>query len=199
MKWAFNQFHNKSKQSTGTDYYSSLFTSASGGNTQIVEESISPSISLAMNESLIKIPDDLEIKKAVFAIHGDKAPGPDGFSAKVFGTLWGGGEICSKIRDLFVSGQLQRHFNKTHVRLIPKIKSPKKVMDYRPIALCSTHYKIIAKILCQRLKPVLPTLVSPHQSAFVAGRSILDNVLITHEILHYLCTSSAKKHCSMAV
>ena len=72
-------------------------------------------------------------------------------------------------------------------------------MDYRPIALCSTHYKIIAKILCQRLKPVLPTLVSPHQSAFVAGRSISDNVLITHEILHYLRTSSTKKHCSMAV
>lgn len=102
-----------------------------------------------------------------------------------------------EIRDFFVSGQLQRRFNETHVRLIPKIKSPKTVMDYRPIALCSTHYKVIAKILCKRLKPVLPTLVSPHQSA--AGRSISDNVLITHEILHYLRTSSAKKHCSMTV
>lgn len=72
-------------------------------------------------------------------------------------------------------------------------------MDYRPIALCSTHYKIIAKILCKRMKPILSALVSPHQSAFIAGRSISDNVFITHEILHYLRTSSAKKHCSMAV
>lgn len=49
------------------------------------------------------------------------------------------------------------------------------------------------------MKPLLSEIISPHQSAFVAGRSISDNVLITHEILHYLRTSSAKKHCYMAV
>lgn len=156
---------------------------------------------MEMNETLIAILDDLEIKKVVFAIHGDKAPSPDDFSANFYQGFWEiiGGEVCHEIKEFFVSGKIQRRFNKTHVRLTPKIKSPKTVMDYRPIALCSTHYKIIAKILCKRLKPLLPTIVSPHQSAFVAGRSISDNVLITHEILHYLRTSSAKKHCSMDI
>lgn len=71
--------------------------------------------------------------------------------------------------------------------------------EYRPIVLCTTHYNIIATILSKRLKPFLPELISNSQSAFIAGRAIGDNVLITHEMLHYLRTSEAKKFCSMAV
>lgn len=89
--------------------------------------------------------------------------------------------------------------NETHVRRIPKMKSSKRVSDYRPITLCTTHYKIIAKLLTKRIQPLLHSLISPSQSAFVPGRAISDNILITHEILHYLRRSGAKKHVSMAV
>lgn len=156
------------------EYYDTLFTSASQGKSQIIEDAISPRISPEMNATLTSIPDDLEIKRAVFAIHRDKAPGPDGFSASFYQGFWDiiGEEVCREVRDFFISGQLHRRFNETHVRLIPKIKTPKTVTDYRPIALCSTHYKVIAKVMCRRLKPILPSLISPHQSAFVAGRSI---------------------------
>lgn len=99
----------------------------------------------------------------------------------------------------FETKSLHKRHNETHVRLIPKITVPKKVVDYRPIALCSTHYKIIAKIITKRLQPLLTELISPHQSAFVPQRSISDNVLITHEILHYFQTSKASKRCSMVV
>lgn len=71
--------------------------------------------------------------------------------------------------------------------------------DYRPIALCLVYYKIIAKLLAKRLQPVLHTCISANQSAFVPQRAISDNVLITHETLHYLKTSEAKKKCFMAV
>ena len=60
-------------------------------------------------------------------------------------------------------------------------------------------YKLISKILTLRLKPILHGIISETQSAFVPGRAISDNVLITHEILHYLKISNAKKKCSMAV
>lgn len=103
------------------------------------------------------------------------------------------------IQKFFESGTLDPRQNETHVRLIPKVSGPRKVADYRPIALCNTHYKIIAKLLTRRLQPLLPNLISDHQSAFVKGRSISDNVLITHEILHYLQHSGAKVRCSMAI
>ncbi|XP_056852981.1 uncharacterized protein LOC130502240 [Raphanus sativus] len=103
------------------------------------------------------------------------------------------------IRLFFTTGVLHRQQNETHVRLIPKVTAARRVAEYRPISLCNTHYKIIAKILTRRLKPLLPQLISRSQSAFVAGRAIGDNVLITHETLHFLRTSEVKKYCSMAV
>lgn len=89
--------------------------------------------------------------------------------------------------------------NKTHVRLIPKTQNAMKVSEYRSIALCNVYYKIISKILSLRLRPVLSHIISENQSAFLPGRAIADNVLITHEILHYLKGSEAEKHCYIAV
>lgn len=154
-----------------------------------------------MNQLLISIPDKAEVQAAVFSIHPDKAPGPDGFSAGFYQSFWDviGDDIYNDIRGFFETTYLHPRQNETHVRLIPKITGAKKVSDYRPIALCNTQYKVIAKILSRRLKPLLQELISPSQSSFVTGRSISDNVLITHEILHFLRQSGAKKYVSMAV
>ena len=97
------------------------------------------------------------------------------------------------------SGVLPNTINNTHIRHVPKISSPMKVSDYMPIALCNVYYKAISKLLSIRLKPVLQDLVSEYQSAFVPDRAISDNFLITHEVLHYLKSSEAEKHCSMTV
>lgn len=131
----------------------------------------------------------------------DKASGSDRFSASFFHTNWDivGSTITSKVQGFFVTSILPNNINHAHVRLIPKIQSPKKVADYRPIALCNVYYKIISKILTRRLQLILDDIISENESAFVPGRAITDNILITHEVLHFLKTSSAKKHCSMAV
>lgn len=71
--------------------------------------------------------------------------------------------------------------------------------DYRPIALCNVYYKVISKLLSIRLKPILQNIISENQPAFIPDRAISDNVLITHEVLHFLKILGATKHCTMAV
>lgn len=102
-------------------------------------------------------PSPEEIKHACFSIHADKAPGPDGFSASFFQSNWitVAPHVILEVQSFFSSGILPRNINNTHIRLIPKIPGPRKVADYRPIALCTVFYKIISKIITQRLQPVL--------------------------------------------
>ena len=182
-------------------YFQSIFTPSSSDSIETVHEALTPCISDEDNSHLTIIPDRVEVRRAVFAIHADKAPGPDGFSAGFYHSYWDiiGKDIYQDIREFFETGHFHRRQNETHIRLISKVSCPRKVSDFRHISLCNMHYKIIAKILTSRLQPLLLQIISPHQSAFVRKRAIGDNVLITHEILYYLRTSKAKVRCFMAV
>lgn len=70
--------------------------------------------------------------------------------------------------------------------------------DFGPISLCNFFYKIISKALANRLKPLLPQCISQEQSAFVEGRSILDNALSTSKIIHHMKCKTRRKHGEVA-
>ena len=89
--------------------------------------------------------------------------------------------------------------NNTFITLIPKINNPAKMTDFRPISLCSVIYKVISKVLSNRLKLVLPQIISENQSSFLSERLITDNVLIAFELMHYLDHKRDGKDCYMAI
>lgn len=95
-----------------------------------------------------------------------------------------GRSITEEIKRIFQAKEISLNLNQTHIALIPKIKGPETIGNFRPINLCNTVYKIITKIIVNRLRPHLDKLVSPLQSAFVLGRKGVDNAIIAQEIIH---------------
>uniref|UniRef100_A0A803NKB3 Reverse transcriptase domain-containing protein n=1 Tax=Cannabis sativa TaxID=3483 RepID=A0A803NKB3_CANSA len=137
-------------------------------------------------EALVCSPSSDEIKKTLFAMNSHKAPGPDGMSVLFYKHYWEsiGADFCDAIQDFFVSGRMHRWINATNIVLIPKVQNPKRTNHFRPISLCNVVYKVIAKIIANRLKPILPSIICPTQAAFVPGRNIHDNNVIIQEIIH---------------
>ena len=127
-----------------------------------------------------------EIEAAFFQMGPTKAPGPDGMNALFYQKFWHivSDNVVSAILEFLNTGYMPPALNHTYIVLIPKIKNPIKVPDFRPISICNVIYKIITKVLANRLKQILPQIISPTQSAFVLGRLITNNVLVAYETLH---------------
>lgn len=136
-------------------------------------------------KDLVRPITDEEIKAALFDIGNDKAPGPDGYSSAFFKKQWNrvGNDIIRAVKEFFDTGQLLKSFNTTVVSLIPKTANCPKVGDFRPISCCNVFYKIITKILSARMTPLLGKLVDLAQSAFIPGRSIMDNIHLVQELM----------------
>ncbi|KAL0307852.1 UNVERIFIED_CONTAM: hypothetical protein Sangu_3008300, partial [Sesamum angustifolium] len=126
-----------------------------------------------------------EIKEAIFDIDEESAPGPDGYTSAFFKSAWPvvGQAISEAICEFFRTGQLLKQVNTTVLALIPKVNLPSYVSDYRPISCCNVLYKVITKVIVQRMQPVLHLLIDHSQTAFVPGRSIADNILLAQELL----------------
>ncbi|XP_022019374.1 uncharacterized protein LOC110944750 [Helianthus annuus] len=142
-----------------------------------------------------------EVKMAMFSIGNDKAPGPDGYTAAFYKHAWQiiGPDVSKAIMDFFSYGKLLRELNNTLIVLIPKKPTPSSVTDYRPIACCNVLYKCISKIIADRLKNYLNQVVSINQSAFVPGRKISDNILLTQELMHNYHRNIGPPRCAFKV
>ncbi len=151
-----------------------------------LEDLIPSVITDGENSSLCQIPTPTEIKKVLFGMQSLKSLGPDRFPPLFYKKYWEvvGNSVIKAVRNFFITGKMLKEVNKTYIVLIPKILNPSTITHFRPISLCNTIYKIISKLLVDRLRSVILNLVSPAQSAFVPRRWIAENQLIVQEILH---------------
>lgn len=131
------------------------------------------------------IPNEMEIKEALFSLNPSKAPGKDGFQPGFFHKFWPTvkSTIIKDVQLAFHTKKVPPLWNDSLICLIPKCNQPQEMKNFRPISLCSSMYKIISKILVQRLKNLLPDLISFNQGAFVQGRKAIDNVVIAQELI----------------
>ena len=92
--------------------------------------------------------------------------------------------VVKLVAEVFESGSMPHHLNKTLITLIPKCPRADCLNLFRPISLCNTIYKLVTKVLVNRIRPMLDKLVSPLQTAFVPGRKGMDNMIIVQELIH---------------
>nr|GEW84404.1 RNA-directed DNA polymerase, eukaryota, reverse transcriptase zinc-binding domain protein [Tanacetum cinerariifolium] len=128
-----------------------------------------------------------EIKKAVWDCGGDRAPRPDGFTFKIFTTFWDllESDATRFVHAFFLDSSFPKGCNSSFIALIPKVSNATLVTDFCPISLIGCQYKIIGKILANRLGLVISSCISPEQSTFIKGRNILDGPLILNEVMNW--------------
>ncbi|KAL8107899.1 hypothetical protein AgCh_024343 [Apium graveolens] len=169
------------------DYFSELFTSLSNAGELSSGERVQ-NVTEEQNWQLLEPISNEEVKCATFSMHPEKSPGYDGLNPAFYQAYWSIVEkdVVGFCQNFFNTRELQEEVNRTVVCLIPKVKQPQQMSDLRPISLCSVLSRILSKVMINRLKVRLPTLISANKSAFVEGRLLTDNALIAFEVNHYI-------------
>ena len=161
-----------------TNYFDSLFNAGTCSQMEECLDTVMSKVTPDMQQMLSSEFTADEIKTAVFQMGPTKAPGLNGMNAIFYQKFWHvmGDSVIVAVMDYLHMGFMAPDINHTNSVLIPKVKQPKKMFDFRPISLCNVIYKIISKVLGNRLKQILPSVISTTQSAFLPGRLITDNV-----------------------
>ena len=128
---------------------------------------------------------EAEVQAALLDLNGDKAPSPDGFTLAFWQNCWDFAkeEILDMFKEFYEQNVFLKSLNNTFLVLLPKKGGAEDLGDFRPISLLGGLYKLLAKVLANRLKKVIGRVVSPDQNAFVKGRQILDASLIANEVI----------------
>ncbi|WMV49678.1 hypothetical protein MTR67_043063 [Solanum verrucosum] len=144
-----------------------------------------PTVSTEENEWLQRPFTEEEVLLIIKKCEGDKAPGPDGFTMDFFKKCWDilKEDLMLTIQNFHQRSVFEKSFNATFIALIPKKPGAVELKDFRPISLIGGVYKIISKLLTERMKTVIGKLIDEHQMAFLRGRQIMDEALLANELI----------------
>ncbi|XP_045802493.1 uncharacterized protein LOC123896099 [Trifolium pratense] len=184
------------------NFYKELFASNNNcAPTDIIERTIPHLITVADNDMMTKIPSFEEVKQAVFNMDGSSSPGPNGFGGCFFQNYWDivGSDVVASVTQFFSHGWILPNLNSSHVALVPKFPGADTIENFRPIAVANFQFKIITKILADRLAVIAPKIVSEHQRGFVQGRHIYECICIASEAINMLDKKSFGGNMAMKI
>ncbi|XP_058781014.1 uncharacterized protein LOC131655124 [Vicia villosa] len=161
-------------------------------DTGLVQRVIPRLVNETTNELLTRIPNDSEIYNAITSLNIDSAPGPDGYGAFFYVHYWDivKTDVLNATKQFFLHNWILPNYNANNVVLIPKTNDANCIEQFRPIAMANFKFKIISKILADRLGSILPNIISNEQKGFIAGRNIKDGICLTSEAINILGNKS---------
>lgn len=170
-------------------YYESLYASDNVCSDSDFVQNVIPKMVSNEDNSLLTRPLSLdEVKAVVFGMNGSSAPGSDGFGDVFFQSFWDiiGADVFNLVSQFFSSGWILPNLNSNIVILIPKFDGADKIEDFRPIALANFQFKIITKVIADRLATIAPKIVSIQEKGFLRGRNISEFICMTSEAMKML-------------
>jgi hypothetical protein len=135
-----------------------------------------------------------ELKLILLHFNKERSPGPDGWTTEFFSHFFElvGPDLLLMVEDIRTKGKIFRNINSTFLVLIPKENNVASFNDYRPISLCNLIYKLVSKVIANRMKPILERSLSAEQLGFLKGRRIQDAIATAHECMHSIKQKNLK-------
>ena len=158
-----------------------------------------PSIPHDEASMLLKPFSSADVLNTLSSMPKNRSPGPDGFPVEFFIASWCivGQDVTKAILYFFDSLKLPRIVNVAALCLIPKQKNPSLMQHFRPISCYNVLYKCLSKMLAARLKNVMSRLISPCQTAFIANRTIGDNIFLVQALCKDYHLNSGQARCAI--
>lgn len=166
-------------QVKAVNYFKNLFCNVENVGARPTVSHINP-LEDEGRRALVKPVTKEEVHKALMSMKSYKSLDPDGFQPIFYKIFW------RFIRDSFMYGEFSAPVTDNLMVLIPKVDHPLSFKDFRPISLCNVLYKLITKVLVNRLRPFLQDMISPLQSSFIPRRGTADNAILLQTIVHHM-------------
>lgn len=178
-----------------TEYFTSNFKDLFQSSNSIITDKLEvlgmKEVTDLENTMLINIPTATKIYDCIKKLHPLKSLGPDGYPCIFFRTYWNTvkDSVVNFTQECFLLQHMPHGINQTFIVIVPKVNNPAHFNQFRPISLCNFMYKIISKILTERMRWLLGKIISPNQGAFIEDQWIAENTVIAQKIIH-----KVKKH-----